>query len=59
MRGGELCGPDATATPDMAAALQSLHKFADFEIGQVICYHGGLFRGDVNRRIAELAQGGH
>ncbi|KWX88435.1 hydrolase, partial [Paenibacillus riograndensis] len=59
VRGGELCGPDAAATPDMAEALQSLHKFAAFEIDQVICYHGGLFRGDVNRRIAELAQAGN
>ncbi|MNC58474.1 putative metallo-hydrolase YflN [compost metagenome] len=59
VRGGELCGPDAAATPDMAGALRSLHKFADFEIDQVICYHGGLFRGGVNRRIAELAQGGN
>ncbi|MGN7765063.1 MBL fold metallo-hydrolase [Paenibacillus sp. 22594] len=59
VRGGQLSGPDAAATPDMATALQSLHKFAEFEIDQVICYHGGLFRGDVNRRIAELAQGDH
>ncbi|MHA6532594.1 MBL fold metallo-hydrolase [Paenibacillus sp. BAC0078] len=57
VQGGELCGPDAAATPDMATALNSLKKFADFEIRQVICYHGGLFTGNVNRRIAELAQG--
>ncbi|WP_379153396.1 MBL fold metallo-hydrolase [Paenibacillus sp. sgz5001063] len=56
VRDGQLYGPDATATPDMLTALQSLHKFADWEIDQVICYHGGLYRGDVNRRIEELAQ---
>lgn len=54
---GELQGPDRTATPDMNTALHSLAKLAAYDIDTVICYHGGLYRGDVNRRIAELAQG--
>lgn len=53
---GKLCGPNAAATPDMHTALSSLKKFAGLEIDQVVCYHGGLFTGDVSRRIAELAQ---
>jgi len=52
---GELHGPDRKATPDMQTALLSLSKFADFEIKNVICYHGGLYQGDVNQRIAKLA----
>lgn len=54
---GELHGPDAAATPDMATALHSLANLAAYDIDTVICYHGGLYRGDANRRIAELAQG--
>ncbi|ULO05503.1 MBL fold metallo-hydrolase [Paenibacillus sp. 19GGS1-52] len=54
---GELHGPDVTATPDMATALHSLANLAAYDIDTVICYHGGLYRGDANRRIAELAQG--
>jgi glyoxylase-like metal-dependent hydrolase (beta-lactamase superfamily II) len=57
VRDGELYGPDAAATPDMATALASLQKFADLEIRQVICYHGGLYCGDAGRRIAALSQG--
>lgn len=34
--------------------MQSLKKFAQFEIEAVICYHDGLFRGDVNRWLSEL-----
>ncbi|WP_410511690.1 MBL fold metallo-hydrolase [Paenibacillus sp. BR2-3] len=54
---GELQGPDSTATPDMNTALRSLTKFIDYKIDNVICYHGGLYRGDANRRIIELANG--
>lgn len=57
VRNGILYGPDPAATPDMVTALTSLQQFAAYEIRQVICYHGGLYRGDANRRIAELAQG--
>ncbi|GGF71767.1 hydrolase [Paenibacillus albidus] len=56
---GELCGPDPAATPDMETALASLAKLAAFEIDTVICYHGGLYRGEASRRIAELARGLH
>jgi glyoxylase-like metal-dependent hydrolase (beta-lactamase superfamily II) len=57
VRGGVLYGPDPAATPDLPGALTSLQQFAAYEIRQVICYHGGLYLGDANRRIAELAQG--
>lgn len=54
--GGVLFGPDPTATPDMETALDSLRKLADYDIDSVICYHGGWYRGEANKRIAALAK---
>ncbi|WP_336776751.1 MBL fold metallo-hydrolase [Paenibacillus sp. MMO-58] len=54
---GELNGPREAVTPDMASALQSLKKLKDFDIETVICYHGGVFKGDVQGRIAALTAG--
>jgi glyoxylase-like metal-dependent hydrolase (beta-lactamase superfamily II) len=53
---GRLRGPDPQQTLDLALAIQSLQKLADYDIETVICYHGGLYRGDANGRIAELAR---
>jgi glyoxylase-like metal-dependent hydrolase (beta-lactamase superfamily II) len=53
---GELHGPTPSATPDMKLALSSLTKFAEYEIDTVICYHGGIYRGNANQRIAEIAE---
>jgi glyoxylase-like metal-dependent hydrolase (beta-lactamase superfamily II) len=53
---GELHGPTPSATPDMKLALSSLTKFAEYEIDTVICYHGGIYLGDANKRIAEIAE---
>ncbi|MFZ4858301.1 MAG: hypothetical protein ACOYL3_18075 [Desulfuromonadaceae bacterium] len=44
-------------TPDLPTALESLKKLAAYDIENVLCYHGGVYRGDVNRRIAALADG--
>ncbi|MNM22505.1 putative metallo-hydrolase YflN [compost metagenome] len=57
VRDGELHGPDPRATPDMPAALASLRRYAGLTIHTVICYHGGLYRGEAGKRIAELAEG--
>lgn len=56
VQGGELHGPTPSATPDMKLALSSLTKFAEYEIDTVICYHGGIYRGNANKRIAEIAE---
>jgi glyoxylase-like metal-dependent hydrolase (beta-lactamase superfamily II) len=53
----QLTGPNSQFTHDLIAATASLKKLSRFDIQTVICYHGGVFRGDVNRRIAELAEG--
>lgn len=54
---GKLLGPAPQFTFDMAMAVNSLKKLTPYEIETVICYHGGLYKGHVNRRIAELANG--
>ncbi|MWV46772.1 MBL fold metallo-hydrolase [Paenibacillus sp. HJL G12] len=51
---GELCGPNPPVTPDMELALKSLLKLKKYDIEAVICYHGGWFKGDVQKRIDEL-----
>ncbi len=55
---GRLIGPRPQFTADMDSALRSLKKLARYDIETVICYHGGLYSGDANQRIAGLAQGG-
>ncbi len=51
---GELQGSSPYSTIDMEQALQSLEKFKPFDIKAVVCYHGGLLRGEMNKRIADL-----
>ncbi len=52
---GELNGPNARVTPNMEQAMESLKKYKNFDVARVVCYHGGLVEGDVNERIAKLA----
>lgn len=54
---GRLVGPVPQYTLDMDVAIQSLKKLTQYDIEAVICYHGGLYRENVNHRIAELADG--
>jgi glyoxylase-like metal-dependent hydrolase (beta-lactamase superfamily II) len=54
---GHLQGPNPRATADMATALRSLGRLRMYDIETVSCYHGGLFRGNANDRIAVLAGG--
>lgn len=51
---GKLAGPIPSATPDMELALKSLHRFKEFDIEKVICYHGGLVTENVNAQITKL-----
>lgn len=55
---GQLFGPRPQVTPDMATASASLAKFARFDIATVICYHGGVVKGNVAARLSELASAG-
>jgi len=52
---GQLLGPNPEATLDMDTAVKSLKKLTQYVIDAVICYHGGLYKGNANQRIAELA----
>jgi len=52
---GELRGPNPGATYDMDAALKSLKKLTRYYIETVVCYHGGVYRDNPNKRLAELA----
>lgn len=36
---------------------KSIEKLMKYDIETVICYHGGMYKGNVNKRIAELANG--
>ena len=52
---GELRGPNPGATYDMDAALKSLKKLTRYDIETVVCYHGGVYRDNPNKHLAELA----
>lgn len=52
---GKLFGPNPQHTYDMEQAVKSLQKLTQYDIEAVISYHGGLYRGDIRGRIAELA----
>ncbi len=53
---GVLQGPREAVTPNMEQAMASVAKFLDYEIEKVLCYHGGLFTGDVHTRIKEIVE---
>ncbi|MEJ2666585.1 MAG: MBL fold metallo-hydrolase [Deinococcales bacterium] len=55
---GVLQGPRPGVTPDMATAVASLRKLTGLDIDAAITYHGGVVRGDVGGRLAELAASG-
>lgn len=52
---GELQGPRPQATPDMKTALESINKFTKYDIETVICYHGGVYKENPNKRLLDLA----
>ncbi len=54
MDGSLVTCPESTIL-DKEAIKASLKKLNRYEIEMVICYHGGLFHGDVLQRIAEIA----
>jgi glyoxylase-like metal-dependent hydrolase (beta-lactamase superfamily II) len=53
---GELLIADPQYCEDASLALESLKRFIAYDIETVICYHGGLYKGNVNKRIAELVK---
>lgn len=55
VEGGQLIGPKPEYTYDMPLALTSLKKLLDYDIETIICYHGGIFKGDISNRISKLS----
>jgi glyoxylase-like metal-dependent hydrolase (beta-lactamase superfamily II) len=53
--GGEFRGPDPQATYDTDSTLKSLKKLTQYEIETVICYHGGVYRDRISKRLVELS----
>lgn len=51
---GKLMGPHRPSTPDMDAAVRSLLRYLNYEIKNVICYHGGFARGAIRAQLEAL-----
>ncbi|MGC9150273.1 MAG: MBL fold metallo-hydrolase [Microbacter sp.] len=51
---GQLTKPNAYYTLNMDQALESARKFLKYDIQQVICYHGGIFEGDVKNALSKI-----
>jgi glyoxylase-like metal-dependent hydrolase (beta-lactamase superfamily II) len=51
---GRLCPPSEMFTLDMPAAISSLEKLLDYDIEQILCYHGGLVTGNIRQRLKEV-----
>ncbi|GGH21586.1 MBL fold metallo-hydrolase [Paenibacillus segetis] len=41
---------------DLDEAIRSVRRLLDYDIEQIICYHGGLFQGDVRQALQQLVQ---
>nr|WP_060860010.1 MBL fold metallo-hydrolase [Paenibacillus riograndensis] len=57
---GELQAPTHQTTPDLPTAFGSLRRLLDYDIEQIVCYHGGVCTDHVTgqlRRIAERPSG--
>lgn len=54
---GQLVGPKPEFSSDIEAAKNSLKKLTHYDIETVICYHGGVYKENINERLKELAKG--
>jgi len=54
---GALVGPAPQNAFDFDQAVRSLNKLDRYDIETVICYHGGLFKGDIKKILAEIIKG--
>ena len=51
---GQLVGPKPEFSSDIDAAKKSLKKLTQYDIETVICYHGGIYKENVNQHLLEL-----
>ncbi|MDR7000120.1 MBL fold metallo-hydrolase [Neobacillus niacini] len=54
---GQLYPADPKYTLDNDTAIKSLDNLLSYDIEKVICYHGGLFAGNVHDRLQEILKG--
>lgn len=54
VKDGNLEGPNPRATPDLPLAIRSLANLLPYPARAVLCYHGGLYTGDVGEVAARL-----
>jgi glyoxylase-like metal-dependent hydrolase (beta-lactamase superfamily II) len=57
--GGDLAGPSEEFTPDMAEAIESVGRLAEYDIERTVCFHGGLVEkgtGMIARTWQQLAE---
>lgn len=50
----ELKGANPDFTFDMPTAIQSIKKFSELDIENVICYHGGKYQSDTKKALQKL-----
>jgi len=55
IEGGLLVQAAQSTNFDRDLSINSLKRLLQYDIETVICYHGGVYKGDANKRIAELA----
>lgn len=51
---GKLAIANPQHTLDLDEAIHSVQRLLDYDIEQIICYHGGLFHGDVQQGLQQL-----
>ncbi|HUX12254.1 MAG TPA: MBL fold metallo-hydrolase [Spirochaetia bacterium] len=51
---GSLLLPDRNLCSDYAQAIESVRKLASYELRAVVCYHGGVVRGDIGMELRNL-----
>ncbi len=55
VKDGSLEGPNPGATPDLPRAIRSLENLFPYPARAVLCYHGGLYTGEIAARLRTLA----
>ena len=57
LENGELVISRPMATLDMEQARQSVKKLLNFDIDKIICYHGGIYEGDIKETLRKIYMG--
>lgn len=55
---GELAHPNPQYTLDMEKARQSVGRLLVYDIEEIVCYHGGVFRGNIPEGLTRISRNG-